>query len=128
AAVVRVEHKDVDRLRELLDHDDVVEPRRPRRAAEVLEAQRSLQILGHDDASDLVERPVSGALDGIGREPLTDAAGTEVDLQSQAGVAAADTLRLDPGAEVVDRKSTRLNSSHGSISYAVCCLKKKKRS
>src|SRR5438128_10784899 len=28
----------------------------------------------------------------------------------------------------VDRKSTRLNSSHGSISYAVFCLKKKKRS
>src|SRR5699024_11904345 len=26
-----------------------------------------------------------------------------------------------------DRKSTRLNSSHVSISYAVCCLKKKKR-
>src|SRR5438128_6367215 len=26
-----------------------------------------------------------------------------------------------------DRKSTRLNSSHGSISYAVFCLKKKKR-
>src|SRR5574337_1332937 len=25
-----------------------------------------------------------------------------------------------------DRKSTRLNSSHHSISYAVCCLKKKK--
>src|SRR5687768_18507464 len=27
---------------------------------------------------------------------------------------------------VVDRKSTRLNSSHGYISYAVFCLKKKK--
>src|SRR5207245_4998921 len=26
----------------------------------------------------------------------------------------------------LDRKSTRLNSSHGSISYAVFCLKKKK--
>src|SRR5438128_6290295 len=26
-----------------------------------------------------------------------------------------------------DRKSTRLNSSHGSISYAVFCLKKKKK-
>src|SRR3989337_1351291 len=26
---------------------------------------------------------------------------------------------------VLDRKSTRLNSSHGSISYAVFCLKKK---
>src|SRR3712207_8628838 len=31
------------------------------------------------------------------------------------------------GAEVVgDRKSTRLNSSHANISYAVFCLKKKK--
>src|SRR5438876_2469790 len=29
-------------------------------------------------------------------------------------------------AQVVDRKSTRLNSSHPSISYAVFCLKKKK--
>src|SRR5438128_3774097 len=28
--------------------------------------------------------------------------------------------------ERADRKSTRLNSSHGSISYAVFCLKKKK--
>src|SRR5689334_24030824 len=27
----------------------------------------------------------------------------------------------------IDRKSTRLNSSHSSISYAVFCLKKKKR-
>src|SRR2546422_7246636 len=30
------------------------------------------------------------------------------------------------GAPVGDRKSTRLNSSHGYISYAVFCLKKKK--
>src|SRR3712207_8659756 len=29
---------------------------------------------------------------------------------------------------VVDRKSTRLNSSHANISYAVFCLKKKKKS
>src|SRR3712207_9449087 len=28
--------------------------------------------------------------------------------------------------EAVDRKSTRLNSSHANISYAVFCLKKKK--
>src|SRR5689334_25226594 len=28
--------------------------------------------------------------------------------------------------EILDRKSTRLNSSHSSISYAVFCLKKKK--
>src|SRR2546430_12541095 len=30
------------------------------------------------------------------------------------------------GAQVLDRKSTRLNSSHSQISYAVFCLKKKK--
>src|SRR3712207_7725270 len=29
------------------------------------------------------------------------------------------------GAEFADRKSTRLNSSHANISYAVFCLKKK---
>src|SRR2546422_6905684 len=31
------------------------------------------------------------------------------------------------GATTLDRKSTRLNSSHGYISYAVFCLKKKNR-
>src|SRR5688572_31917671 len=34
-------------------------------------------------------------------------------------------LDLDP--ENLDRKSTRLNSSHSQISYAVFCLKKKKK-
>src|SRR3712207_8339598 len=33
--------------------------------------------------------------------------------------------RWDP--EVKDRKSTRLNSSHANISYAVFCLKKKNK-
>src|SRR2546429_6600200 len=33
--------------------------------------------------------------------------------------------RVEP-AQGIDRKSTRLNSSHGYISYAVFCLKKKK--
>src|SRR3712207_7631460 len=33
-------------------------------------------------------------------------------------------VRVDPR---VDRKSTRLNSSHANISYAVFCLKKKKK-
>src|SRR5947209_11623079 len=35
---------------------------------------------------------------------------------------------LSAGDEVeIDRKSTRLNSSHANISYAVFCLKKKKK-
>src|SRR2546422_7085687 len=33
----------------------------------------------------------------------------------------------EPSREDKDRKSTRLNSSHGYISYAVFCLKKKTR-
>src|SRR5438477_1932563 len=37
---------------------------------------------------------------------------------------APNTAYFDP--ENIDRKSTRLNSSHMSISYAVFCLKKKK--
>src|SRR5207249_7336794 len=39
-------------------------------------------------------------------------------------------LRTGPGRAMAaqrDRKSTRLNSSHVSISYAVFCLKKKKK-
>src|SRR3712207_8312167 len=35
-------------------------------------------------------------------------------------------LNLKGAAITVDRKSTRLNSSHANISYAVFCLKKKK--
>src|SRR5207245_11163891 len=41
------------------------------------------------------------------------------------GVARGICLRELMVAVWVDRKSTRLNSSHGSISYAVFCLKKK---
>src|SRR2546429_2973451 len=37
-----------------------------------------------------------------------------------------NTFRLRQFPDVQDRKSTRLNSSHGYISYAVFCLKKKK--
>src|SRR2546421_9736593 len=36
------------------------------------------------------------------------------------------TLELPGGGSEGDRKSTRLNSSHDQISYAVFCLKKKK--
>src|SRR5438128_9723747 len=35
-------------------------------------------------------------------------------------------VQKDDPAWIADRKSTRLNSSHGSISYAVFCLKKKR--
>src|SRR5690348_17913362 len=46
------------------------------------------------------------------------------DTRGLAGQSDADRRVSSP---VVDRKSTRLNSSHPSISYAVFCLKKKKK-
>src|SRR3712207_7409110 len=42
--------------------------------------------------------------------------------EAQLTIRATDAV----GAFVEDRKSTRLNSSHANISYAVFCLKKKK--
>src|SRR2546429_3699557 len=47
---------------------------------------------------------------------------------SVPGKLADPTLELYQGNTLLesDRKSTRLNSSHGYISYAVFCLKKKK--
>src|SRR5438477_2225060 len=39
----------------------------------------------------------------------------------------ADPRKKAEAADIPDRKSTRLNSSHMSISYAVFCLKKKKK-
>src|SRR3712207_8070698 len=38
-----------------------------------------------------------------------------------------EPVSAPPPGEQIDRKSTRLNSSHANISYAVFCLKKKKR-
>src|SRR5437868_7991696 len=47
--------------------------------------------------------------------------------QSLGGVAADNVDHSGKLYDRLDRKSTRLNSSHVSISYAVFCLKKKKR-
>src|SRR5258707_8617976 len=48
-------------------------------------------------------------------------------LQSSRELDVAVDLVVEVGVEI-DRKSTRLNSSHANISYAVFCLKKKKKS
>src|SRR3712207_6856319 len=55
-------------------------------------------------------------------------------LDNLAHFSEAPALRIEIGSvldealvgDLVDRKSTRLNSSHANISYAVFCLKKKK--
>src|SRR5437588_5722183 len=54
--------------------------------------------------------------------------GEELDpaLEEQSGVVLQNPMRDNTGL-FLDRKSTRLNSSHTVISYAVFCLKKKKQ-
>src|SRR5688572_31430076 len=48
--------------------------------------------------------------------------------QRRQGRLAAQAVRCEPDrVQRGDRKSTRLNSSHSQISYAVFCLKKKKK-
>src|SRR2546430_8974115 len=76
--------------------------------------------------------------------PLHDALPISVDdvgvpdCPAEVGGGPVDFARLDAvdvrhcplerdGVTAVDRKSTRLNSSHSQISYAVFCLKKKKK-
>src|SRR3712207_7949674 len=43
-----------------------------------------------------------------------------------AGAVGLELARARAAPRPADRKSTRLNSSHANISYAVFCLKKKK--
>src|SRR5947208_7909985 len=56
---------------------------------------------------------------GIGVAPAVPFATTAVDPST--------SHRIDYSNQVLDRKSTRLNSSHQIISYAVFCLKKKNK-
>src|SRR2546429_8846973 len=68
-----------------------------------------------------------------GKKALDDAKTDPAEIQAAAVGnfnAGQFTKQLHLGAfipEIEDRKSTRLNSSHGYISYAVFCLKKKRR-
>src|SRR2546430_12376086 len=64
---------------------------------------------------DLRGRPLAGGLQGRAR-------GGGVRASERAHVGA--TGRRDRLSVTADRKSTRLNSSHSQISYAVFCLKK----
>src|SRR3712207_8409479 len=59
------------------------------------------------------------SLDPPGAQSRTD--------DRRQAVLARDDRRVAHDAADVDRKSTRLNSSHANISYAVFCLKKKKK-
>src|SRR5690242_20950983 len=70
--------------------------------------------------------------DRVGAEPhralVLDREVERLQPAARAGAAEPDVDRCRCDVKVLrDRKSTRLNSSHMSISYAVFCLKKKKK-
>src|SRR2546429_1380935 len=68
-----------------------------------------------DDAAAVVEQLGLGPVDVVGHS----------DGGNVALLLARDHPQLVRRVVISDRKSTRLNSSHGYISYAVFCLKKK---
>src|SRR2546422_2480635 len=61
----------------------------------------------------------------VGPGTRGDARAVEAQRFLQGPACRLDQAALDLVDDAVDRKSTRLNSSHGYISYAVFCLKKK---
>src|SRR3712207_7980842 len=63
----------------------------------------------------------TAALQAVSREP----ASAERDARLAAIQREVSDLQQNYSALIRDRKSTRLNSSHANISYAVFCLKKK---
>src|SRR3712207_7071982 len=70
---------------------------------------------GGGDDEPAVTGEGEGPVAGVGLDPVVP------------GAQAAEVPAGGRAAGVVDRKSTRLNSSHANISYAVFCLKKKKK-
>src|SRR5688572_32083729 len=67
------------------------------------------------------------ALESLGRAGMTERhAQIFARLLDGASPPVRERL-IGRAVELADRKSTRLNSSHSQISYAVFCLKKKKK-
>src|SRR3712207_8504687 len=80
-------------------------------------ATTEIYTLSLHDALPIFSKPVSARAGSAGA-----AASRSAKLQASSIAMAPPCAAL--GA--IDRKSTRLNSSHANISYAVFCLKKKK--
>src|SRR3712207_8482998 len=70
---------------------------------------------------------VDGHAGGSAAAGAAEPGGAPGGVRGVGAGAPARRARDDPGGpRGVDRKSTRLNSSHANISYAVFCLKKKR--
>src|SRR5256886_12036511 len=79
--------------------------------------------------SGLVCLPIKARrLDELGIAPMVERNTSRLGTAFSVSIDARDTTPTGASAhDRADRKSTRLNSSHSQISYAVFCLKKKKK-
>src|SRR3712207_7104593 len=77
--------------------------------------------LQHVRGAELVDAPV----DLRGASEVDDRRAVQDEVDGAQEPAPRGRVESEPGLGDVDRKSTRLNSSHANISYAVFCLKKK---
>src|SRR6266481_6915257 len=80
--------------------------------------------IGFDSGAFVRRGEVLVELDASTEEAQLAAAKADAEL-ARATLERSRTLRASDYSSAADRKSTRLNSSHSSISYAVFCLKKK---
>src|SRR5690606_29948666 len=87
---------------------------------EVLPAEVEDVAAAHIGVARACRQRVGAAVD---EGPIDEGAGELLEGPGLAG--ARSVADRDRGAAHTDRKSTRLNSSHVKISYAVFCLKKK---
>src|SRR5688572_31510651 len=95
----------------------------PARGMVKLDAMENPHRLPPDLARAMGERLAGVA---INRYPDPTAPELKRLLREAMGIPASLGVVLGNGSDELDRKSTRLNSSHSQISYAVFCLKKKK--
>src|SRR5438067_4145906 len=90
------------------------------------------RVVGHraeavgDHVEEVADRRITEAVLMVGRRPTVPAA-HDHPVSLPGAAVARRAVNVEPllAARHEDRKSTRLNSSHVSISYAVFCLKKK---
>src|SRR5437899_8440386 len=106
-----------DRHSSLQHHQIGVAPHR-------LERKRAIRILD-DTAFAQVAHLAVADVAGTQVERHGMAPAGEIDQQAAAARERQRAVIVVRGAGEIDRKSTRLNSSHLGISYAVFCLKKK---
>src|SRR2546422_4414111 len=131
AAVIRDAERNIevfDLVEDYAESDDLswsLQQFRPQLLMMLIRAKGALALKAgeHHDAVDAIESGIEELRDfyrRFSRQDLLDQSGEIHSLEAWL----QDVKSKRP---LSDRKSTRLNSSHGYISYAVFCLKKKKK-